>query len=467
MAKNYLDEDLPQSESRQLINEFEKMLLNNSVHFFDQESYEYMIDYYEANFDFYKAELVVDWAVELHPYSSFFIIKKARLQIDARKDTAALELLSKAQALSPAELEIFILQAEAYINIQNYMAALDCLRQAMLYANETEKADIFLAVADVYDACEKEMKSYLFIKKALKLVPTHEGALSRINYYIELFNKQAESISIHKTIIDHDPYCDLAWYNLGSAYAGLGLHEKAIEAYEFVTAINDNYDLAYMGIGNAYFALENFAKAKKNYLLALEIGEPDEELYYMIGQACKHMANYTEALYYFEKLIDTNAHNAHYYAETANCLTELQNWKKAIAVFKQAKQLDTNCHQSYLSNMALCFEKLGDIDKAIACYNTLINQCPNEILYWTNLIVLYFHHQNYAAALDCITDAKQHLGNNAVLCYQQAATLYAAGQKNEALVWFNYAFSIDEQLSPLFFDMLPHLENNKLFSPLL
>jgi tetratricopeptide (TPR) repeat protein len=466
MSKNYLNEDLPERESRQLINEFEKMLLTNSVHFFDQETYEYMIDYYEAGFDFYKAEVVVDWAVELHPFSSFFIIKKARLQIDAHKNTAALELLSKAQALSPAELEIFVLQAEAYINIQNYMAALDCLRQAMLYANETEKADIFLAVADVYDACEKEGKSYLFIKKALKLAPTHEGALSRINYYIELFSKQTESISIHKTIIDHDPYCDLAWYNLGSAYTGLGLHKKAIEAYEFVTAINDNYDLAYMGIGNAYFALENFAKAKDNYLMALEIGDPDEDLYYMLGQVCKRMANHTEALCYFEKLIDTSTHNAHYYAETADCLTQLHNWKKAIVALKQALQLEPN-FQPYLSKMAFCFEKLGDIDNAIACYNTLIDQCPNEIFYWTNLIALYFYEQNYQAALDCIANAKQHLGNHVVLCYQQAASLYAAGQKTEALVWFNYALETDEQLSPLFFDMLPHLENNKLFSTLL
>ena len=87
MSKNYLNEDLPERESRQLINEFEKMLLTNSVHFFDQEAYEYMIDYYEAGFDFYKAEVVVDWAVELHPFSSFFIIKKARLQLDAHKNT--------------------------------------------------------------------------------------------------------------------------------------------------------------------------------------------------------------------------------------------------------------------------------------------------------------------------------------------------------------------------------------------
>lgn len=466
MKKDYSDEEFPLSKSRQLVKEFEEMLLANQYLFFDQESYEYLIDYYESGFEFCKVETVVDLALEQYPYSSLFIIKKARLALDVQKYGDALDLLNKAQLLSPTDLEIFVLQAEAYTNIERYNEALDCLHSAVPYANDTEKADIYLSIADVYDSAENEKKAYAYIKSAIAIVPTHEGALSRIGHYIGSLDEHKENIELHKRIIDYDPYCDLAWYNLGSSYANLGSYENAIEAYEFVTAINDNYDLAYVGIGDAYLALENLEKAKENYLMALEIGDPYEELYSQIAQTCIGLMQYNEALSYLKKITHINTSNAYFYEQKGNCLIQLGDWKKAIVAFKQALLLEQDS-VAYLIKIAFCFENLDDTANAMACYNTLILQHPNNVLSWVNVVLLHFDNQDYQIALDTIYSAKEHLGNHAALCYQQAACLYAAGQKAEAVVCFNLALSIDEELNPLFFDMLPLLKENSLFANLL
>ena len=45
-------------------------------------------------------------------------------------------------------------------------------------------------------------------------------------------------VNLHQSIIDRDPYSHRAWYNLGKAYFGMGLYEKAVEAYGFVLAID-------------------------------------------------------------------------------------------------------------------------------------------------------------------------------------------------------------------------------------
>ena len=71
----------------------------------------------------------------------------------------------------------------------------------------------------------------------------------------------AESIRFHQTLVDRDPYNYLAWQNTGQGYFNLGLFEKAIESFGFVTAINEECDLAYRDCGEAYFQLKKYGKA--------------------------------------------------------------------------------------------------------------------------------------------------------------------------------------------------------------
>jgi tetratricopeptide (TPR) repeat protein len=62
-------------------------------------------------------------------------------------------------------------------------------------------------------------------------------------------------------IIDDFPYNELAWFNLASAYQGIKLYEKCIDAYKFVVAINEKFDYAYRNMADAFIRLRKFKDA--------------------------------------------------------------------------------------------------------------------------------------------------------------------------------------------------------------
>ena len=53
----------------------------------------------------------------------------------------------------------------------------------------------------------------------------------------------------------------MAWFNLGAAYQGLKLYEKAIDAYLYAVTIDEKFDYAYRNMGDAYLRLRKFKEA--------------------------------------------------------------------------------------------------------------------------------------------------------------------------------------------------------------
>ena len=75
----------------------------------------------------------------------------------------------------------------------------------------------------------------------------------------------------------------MAWYNAGRAYAGLGLYEKALDAFEFTMAIQDDFDLVYRDVADIYFRLEDLDKAISTFETAQEKSGGFEDYSFRIG----------------------------------------------------------------------------------------------------------------------------------------------------------------------------------------
>ncbi len=72
-----------------------------------------------------------------------------------------------------------------------------------------------------------------------------------ISFCYEFANKTEDSISYFQSYIDKYPFSKAAWFNLGIAYNNIDLYEKAIEAYDFAIAIDDNFSSAYFNKANS------------------------------------------------------------------------------------------------------------------------------------------------------------------------------------------------------------------------
>src|SRR5687768_4024456 len=90
------------------IRKFEEMLKHDKQYFFDVDDFEGMVDYYIEGNNPNKALEVIDFATSQHPYSSVFLLRKAQLLSAINKPQKALEILSRVEAIEPANIEVYI-----------------------------------------------------------------------------------------------------------------------------------------------------------------------------------------------------------------------------------------------------------------------------------------------------------------------------------------------------------------------
>lgn len=74
------------TEIAELIELFEKCLSSNEQHYFDEDSLERILEYYEMRNLSDRAEAVVDYAIMQNPNSSDFLVRKAEFLLN-RKNT--------------------------------------------------------------------------------------------------------------------------------------------------------------------------------------------------------------------------------------------------------------------------------------------------------------------------------------------------------------------------------------------
>lgn len=462
MSKDNFHHDLNRREVRQLVHQFESMLKNNENCFFEQLSFQQIIEYYEEQFDYQKAVEVIDVALEQHPYSAVFLIKKAQFFYAVKQCEDALELLDTAAILAPNEIEAVLLRAEIYGYIGNTKEAIELLEGRFPIADQDEKIDILLALTEVHENDSNEQAAFDTLLRALDIKPTHENVLHKLDFCIEMLGNYEESIHIHKRIIDIDPYCYLAWYNLANAYYSLQLFEKAVEAYDFVTIINEQYDLAYRDCGDAYFEMERYDKAMEQFLEALALEkEKDDELYYNLGICAYQLNNYQDSINYFNKVIELIPSHSDAYFQIGECHRELENWSTAFAYYNKAVKYALS-KDEYLAAIAELHFDLGNYDMAIVSYRDAIEANPKDLNHWLGWAKTFFVIEMYDEAIQVLEVAQKDIDTegNAELLMLMASCLFATGKKKHALTYFIEALQINYSSYKLSFELLPKLQQN-------
>ncbi|MFN3940344.1 MAG: hypothetical protein ACK4IY_07135, partial [Chitinophagales bacterium] len=69
MLKPDFDDHAEEVGLTELIELFERFIETKEQHFFDEDSLERILEFYEMRNDFEKMELVADYAIEQNPYS--------------------------------------------------------------------------------------------------------------------------------------------------------------------------------------------------------------------------------------------------------------------------------------------------------------------------------------------------------------------------------------------------------------
>jgi tetratricopeptide (TPR) repeat protein len=457
MSENSYRED--REEMRELLRQYENLKTGRQHSFIEEDAFERIIDFYDDKDELIKAMEAADLGIEQFPFSSVLMIKKADLLLAGRKYWDALEVLERAELFDSNDINLFILKTDAYLALDQQQNAVDLLQAALLQFEGDERIELLFELADVYDDYEEFDKVFDCLKLILEEDPTNEEALYKICFWTDFTGRNEESIRLHSDIINEFPYNELAWFNLGAAYQGLKLYEKAIDSYLYAVTIDEKFDYAYRNMGDAYLRLRKFKDAIEVLEKVLELSRPEDVIYEAIGHCYHKIGNFAQARFNYRKASHLNPDDSKLYYKMALTYINEEQWESAIKQLESAMRVHRTLPEYNLA-MGECQMQLEQYKEAIQYFGNVVRTRPKSVAGWEALIRCLFTAEFYEEALEQSEAALKITDGKSLFQYYLSACLFAMKKSKEGLLQLEKAIQKSPRQLKKFIDLHPAILQN-------
>jgi len=450
------DEDEFASSIEELLTEYAALKAGEGNRFWNEQEFELLIDYFYQNSQEPEALIACELALNSHPFSSEFYILKAELLFQSLKYRQAIAVLDELDTKEQLIIDAVLLRSEI-LNAQfKYDQAAAYLEGMSKLFTGREQIDILLELAEVYDECEELDAVFDTLKIILKIDPNCEEALHKICYWADFAEKEEESVVLHQEIIDKYPYNALAWFNLGSAYQGLKLYEKSIDAYEFCVAIDERFEIAYRNMAEAYIRLRWYDKAIDSLQRNLELGSPEDVIFEAIGHCFDKKKNYSKARHYYLEATKLNPVDDGIFYKIGMTYVQEKAWEKAMRQFAKAYELNKD-NVNYCLALGDCLVQLDDGPEALACFITAIKVRPTFRKSWLSLVRALYLFGFHDEALVQMEESTNYIDRPTDYLYFEALLLFAKGKTKAAMLKMEEAIQIAPRKLKIIEELNPDL----------
>jgi tetratricopeptide (TPR) repeat protein len=455
MTDPYYDKD----SINELLSLYENIRSGNSTGFLEEEAFEKIIDHFDDQEEIAKAMEAAEIATEYFPFSASLLFKKADLLLATRRYTEALAVLEKAELFDANDINLYILKTDVYLALDRQEEAVALLEEAIAHFEGDERIELLFELADVYDDYEEFDKVFDCLMLILKEDPTNEESLYKICFWTDFTGRNEESIRLHMGIIDQHPYNELAWFNLGAAYQGLKLYEKAIDAYEYALVIDEKFDYAYRNIGDAYIRLRKYKEAIEALEKVLELSKPEEVIYEAIGHCYDRLHNYAQARFHYRKASHLSPEDSKLFYKIACTYFNEGQWTSAGKQLESALKIH---RQQYEYNLLMgeCKLQMNQVKEAIQYFSNTVRIKPKNQAGWEALIRCLYQAEMYTEARQQALIAIDVTNGKGIFYYYLSAILFALGKSKEALLFLEKGLQLSMKALKKFIDLSPHLLQN-------
>ena len=340
-------------EFRDLLARYEEMLTGEQTFYFEATELTDIAEYYAMQGDSEQAEAALDYALRLHPENIDALIFKARARLINGHPTEARHILDG--IADPNDREVMFLRAELLLAEKQFGQAEELLRT--LVEEEGYAANTYVDIIDLLvDNGQADMAN-LWIDEATQRYPEHKLLMESAAYSHAQQERFDDAIALYNRLLDIDPYSTFYWEELGKIHFRREEFDKAIEAFEFVIAINgDECYYALYAVANCYFNIGNYERAEEYYHTIHErYPETVDPLFHM-GMCRVNQGDDDKALDYFTQALTTIPEGSEEQAQI-------------------------------YSQMSLIFSRRGLHDKAITYTEEALKICPDN----TELMIMKGH----------------------------------------------------------------------------
>ena len=408
------------------ITRYESMLRSNNVIFFDSDEFESIIHHYLENGKIAKAKKAISLGLSQHPSSINLKLLQVEVMIFEDRLDKADRALAKLHALEPENEEIYIQKANILSKQHNHKKAIELLITALAYTSD--EADVYSLIGMEYLFMDDFENAKTQFMRCLEVDNEDYSALYNVIYCFDFLEQHEEAINYLNIFLDKNPYCEVAWHQIGKQYFDIAEYEKALIAFDFAIISDDYFIGAYLEKGKVLEKLKRYNEAIENYKITLELDDPTSFALLRIGKCfeklgCDDLAiqhysqtvhedplldkgwiaitdfymrkkNYPKALYYTNKAIGIDSENVMYWKRYAKINNRLSFFEEAERGYRKALELGNYELETWL-NRSDILRFIGESDAAIQNMNQAIEFYPDNAEIEYRLAGLHYELQNF------------------------------------------------------------------------
>ncbi len=426
------------------LSRFESMLKTNNVLFFDSEEFEDIINHYMENGKIALAKKATKLGLEQHPTSTNLKLFQVEMYIFEDKLEIAESLLDELQSIESSNEEIYIQRANIYSRKDDHLKAIHLLEKALEITED--EADVLNLIGMEYLFMEDYENAKYHFMKCVEIDEDDYSSLYNVIYCFEFLEQNEEAIDFLNIYLNANPYCEVAWHQVGKQYYIMKNYKKALAAYDFAIISDDTFVGAYLEKGKVLEKLKRLNEAIENYTITLNLEDPTSFALLRIGKCHEKLGNEELALKFYQKCVEDDALLDKGWIAITDFYIKKKNYQKALYYIDKAINIDSeNVH--YWKRYGKINFQLSLFEEAEVGYRKAIELGNYELQTWLTRTDILMQIGEFEGAVNNLHQASEFYPENAELEYRLCGLYYFLNKNDKGVYHLENALKIDVEYS--------------------
>ena len=303
---------------------FESMIKSNKFLFFDIDEFESIIIYYLESGNSSMANKAIKMAVDQYPNNTSSLLLKVEALIFENKIEEAEKIIDLLFEFETNNSEIIIQKSRILSKRKKHTDSISLLKKIKKDCEFYSDALImigkeYLFIDDFENAKEK-------FKEYINDYQLDYAVLNNLLYCYDAIGNTDSTINYLNDFLEINPYCEVAWHQLGKQYLKKELYKEAITAFDFAIISDDSFVGAYLEMGKVLEKLNKINQAIEQYEMVIKIDEPNPFALYRIACCHNKLGNIDLAISYYNKtVIEDPVHDGAWMSLASNYYKQKEN----------------------------------------------------------------------------------------------------------------------------------------------
>jgi len=435
---------------------FESMLKTNHVLFFDSTEFENIIHHYLNSGKIALAKKAIKLGLQQHPGSIDLKLFKVEICVFEDKLEDAEALLDDLYNIDPFNEEVFIQKANIYSKKDQHQEAINVLLQALDLAEEL--SDVYSLIGMEYLFLDQFEDAKIYFMKCLEEDNQDYSALYNIIYCFDFLDQNSPAIEYLNMYLDSNPYCEVAWHQLGKQYFALNEYDKALSAFEFAIISDDQFIGAYLEKGKVLEKLGRYNEAIEHYTITMTLEEPTSFALLRIGHCHEKLGADDLAVQYYYKTVHEDPLLDKGWISITNFYNRKQNYQKALYYINKAINIDSE-NVVYWKLFAQINQRLKFYEEASHGYKKALEYGNYELETWIARADVLLKVGEYEGAINNLLQAAEFYPENAEIEFRLSGLFYISNRNNEGQYHLKNALNLDSEYKIILDELFPKVTN--------